>query len=567
MTVPLRCQDLALGDRLGRGGQGAVWEVNGRLINRTWQVVFKEYTAECRAELRGDALDAQVEFLPGLPLRTGQWLSEHTAWPAAAVADDDGHCGFLMRRLPEEYFFDLSTGDRKPAALEFLLNNESYQRRIGLHVTDLQRLQLLLDLAGLLDRLHGLGVVVGDLSPKNVLFRLAPAPGCFLIDCDAMRVEGRDALVQRETPDWAVPTGEELATVAADGYKFGLLALRLFARDQATRDAGALAGVSPALGRLARLSQSGPDLRPGLGQWAEALGRAIAAPAAPKPPKPAAPPTAPSPPTAPKPSAAPKPPTAPKPPKPAAPPAAPKSPTAPTIKVTVPTPPMPPVRTVPAPPKKSRAGGRLAALLSLAVLAFFGYRAYVAYDAEHTGPSAPPSSGPTEGTSHAVGAGRTGTPAAYDGQARSQAAAVDALLNGNAGNRDAVTQAVSTIDSCAGSDAVSAAVSTLNSAAQARLTLAQRLASTDTSQLADLGQRLSDVLRFSAAADTSFAGWGNAVAAGTADCSSGTAAHTADWDQAMAASRQATAAKQSFTDGWNPLAARYGLATRDPAAL
>jgi hypothetical protein len=37
-------------------------------------------------------------------------------------------------------------------------------------------------------RLHRLGVVVGDLSPKNLLFSLKPAPSCFLIDCDAMLV-------------------------------------------------------------------------------------------------------------------------------------------------------------------------------------------------------------------------------------------------------------------------------------------------------------------------------------------------------------------------------------------
>ena len=59
-----------------------------------------------------------------------------------------------------------------------------------------QRVALLQNLAVILSRLHGLGVVVGDLSPKNLLFRLTPSPSCFLIDCDAMRVRGASVLTR-----------------------------------------------------------------------------------------------------------------------------------------------------------------------------------------------------------------------------------------------------------------------------------------------------------------------------------------------------------------------------------
>src|ERR1019366_7340580 len=121
-------------------------------------------------------------------------------------------------------------------------------------------------------------VVVGDLSPKNLLFSLAPEPGCFIIDCDAMRVRGETVLPQAQTPDWEVPAGEPIATPAADAYKFGLLAIRLFARDQSSSDPAALAALSPELGRLADLSlHDDPARRPGPGAWVPALDAAAAA--------------------------------------------------------------------------------------------------------------------------------------------------------------------------------------------------------------------------------------------------------------------------------------------------
>ena len=86
-----------------------------------------------------------------------------------------------------------------------------------------------------------MGIAVGDVSPKNLLFTLAPRPECFLIDSDAMRLRGASVLPQAETPDWQVPPGEERGTAASDVYKLGLLAVRLFARDQTTADPATIA--------------------------------------------------------------------------------------------------------------------------------------------------------------------------------------------------------------------------------------------------------------------------------------------------------------------------------------
>ena len=61
--------------------------------------------------------------------------------------------------------------------------------------------------------LHELDVVVGDLSPNNLLFSTTSRPRCYFIDCDAMRVGGRSILPQIETQDWQAPSaGEPIGT-------------------------------------------------------------------------------------------------------------------------------------------------------------------------------------------------------------------------------------------------------------------------------------------------------------------------------------------------------------------
>ncbi|WP_435132726.1 LppU/SCO3897 family protein [Actinacidiphila sp. bgisy144] len=274
---------LVLGDRLGQGGQGTVHQVRNKRINKSapdggWEVVYKEYGPAALPDLDARALDAAVALLGRLPEGEARWLCEKTAWPAVVVKRQGLACGFLMRAVPDRFHFTLrtlagaSTGPRRLATVEYLLNDDTYVAGIGLSVGDRDRLLLLADLAATLDRLHKLGVAVGDVSPKNLLFTLTPRPECFLIDSDAMRLNGTSVLPQAETPDWQIPNGEERATPASDTYKLALLAVRLFARDQATTDPARLARAGTALGDLARASLAPtPATRPTPAAWAEQL--------------------------------------------------------------------------------------------------------------------------------------------------------------------------------------------------------------------------------------------------------------------------------------------------------
>jgi hypothetical protein len=272
--------NLVLGSELGGGGQGKVTEVNGLMINGQWPAALKIYTPGA-----SNPDTAVLERIVGFPRQLSpgdsSWLHEHTAWPAMIAEDSGTVRGFLMRTVPDAYYFGFHTrtrGTRRHLAdVAFLLNTDQYVRSSGLAVSDRDRLSLLTSLAQALTRLHSLDVVVGDLSPKNLLFSLAPSPGCFIIDCDAMRVRGETVLAQIQTPDWEVPGGELSATPASDAYKFGLLAIRLFARDQSSSDPAAIGMISPEMGRLAAaVLHDDPSGRPAPQDWIPALTAALA---------------------------------------------------------------------------------------------------------------------------------------------------------------------------------------------------------------------------------------------------------------------------------------------------
>jgi eukaryotic-like serine/threonine-protein kinase len=281
-------RNLPLGGELGTGGQGRVLTAGGFLVNGQWPAAVKIYSPGVRGEIDKAALEEIVGLPRQLSPDNARWLYDNTAWPAAIVEDAGVVCGFLMRVVPQEYYFDFRMQTqgfrRKLADIAFLLNSDHYVSSSGITVSEHDRLALLGTFAAMLSRLHDLDIYVGDLSPKNLLFSLHPLPACFILDCDAMRVRGQTVLTQVHTPDWEVPDGEPTATAAADVYKFGLLAVRLFARDQVCYDEGPLAALSPELGRLAALSQHlDPARRPKLGDWIvplqEASLRASTAPA------------------------------------------------------------------------------------------------------------------------------------------------------------------------------------------------------------------------------------------------------------------------------------------------
>ena len=515
---------LQLANSLGSGGQGQVTAVNGTLINGQWTAAVKVYSPAVARSVNVAALEKIAGFPGTLGPGDSRWLHENTAWPAVLVENGQDVCGFLMRTVPSEYYFGFHTQTQgtwqKHANIEFLLNSDRYVSSSGLSVTDYERVALLKNLAIVLSRLHSLGVTVGDLSPKNLLFKLSPAPSCFLIDCDAMRVQGASVMQQVQTPDWEVPSDEMTATSAADAYKFALLAIRLFARDQSSSNRAALRALSPELDRLAEISlYGGVSQRPSLADWIPALTAAcdaIKAKSAPSTPTTSWTPNS-----------------------------APIRPTSQTTSSPRPPQVRPPAYTPPASRRRhtgTKTFGTLVVAALLAVVIAVGLHAIDAH--------------PAASAQNATGGG-TGS---GQGSTTQQVAAknLSVLLAQSAADRSSIVNAVSDASQCGPN--LSQDAQTFQSAATSRQKLLSELANLPgrSALPAQMTQALASAWQASEQADQDFAEW--AQDENSQGC---TADDTSDssYQAAGGPDHQATTSKMSFVGLWNPVASRYGLST------
>ena len=267
--------------KLGQGGQGVVYRAPNVTTKFADSMVFKEYKASARGGIDFAVLSAMPALVEKtLSYRDAERLISLTAWPCAMVQNASGTSGFVMPSIPESFFIPLKTVkgvSQTPAEYQHLLNEQSVLAARGINIDDAQRYALLREAASGLEFLHKIGICVGDISPKNVLFSLDPREAVYFIDCDAMRINGVSAMPQVETPGWEIPAGEELATVYADTYKLGLLALRLLAGDQDTRSIERIPARTPSLLRqiITDTLTKEPARRPLPAAWNYVLGHAV----------------------------------------------------------------------------------------------------------------------------------------------------------------------------------------------------------------------------------------------------------------------------------------------------
>ncbi|MEU8708875.1 hypothetical protein [Streptomyces sp. NPDC048565] len=527
---------VAKGKKFNAGGQGSVWAVEGRTINGCWPVAYKEYHARMRPDLKADVLSEMVGFVPSLPRGVGRWLAGCTAWPAVLVTDSAGVSGFLMRQIPERFFrrFAFDPDKPQPAGFQYLLNPPAYFVRAGFDITPRQRFELLLDLAGTLVRLHSLGVVVGDVSPNNVLFCLDGTASCFLIDCDAMSLHGKWALPAVETPNWALPSGERMGATTGDTYKFALLAARLFAGEQDGRDVTLLRAADQAVGRLAEQSLSDdPARRPVMEQWLGVLAAAVTT----------APATLPRPPFGPSAGTAPASSNA----------GQPQQPPSPVPNTPPPVPPGATTRTAVPRTGKSKAGRRFTALVLIVLAVVYGPDLYDTWKQE----SRSADSGSTGLSEDSLGSSSP-DPSAEETEG-DQLRSLGGLLERNEGNRGDVGEAVSRMTTCPGSSGLREVKEVFEDAATERDELVRDLKGLDPDLLSSsMTADLRSGWQASADADRAYALLAEEAMGG---CTSQAVMSSSHWQDASRASTRATRAKKDFVAAWNPLAEQHGLAT------
>lgn len=216
---------------IGKGGEGTVFDVVGMS-----GVVYKEYLPRTGVILNRGALERLVEFPMELPATDRQRLDARLAWPSDIVLDGDRFCGYLMPRIPDAFWRThgaLHDPRRVACDWNYLTHRSHWQNSTSI-VSDVPRLdapdilRLVADLAETMAILHRHGIVMGDISGRNLLWTDRPGHAVYAIDCDAFRPEGEDAVTApKESPDWGDPAVTHSRTNrASDVYKLGLAAYR-----------------------------------------------------------------------------------------------------------------------------------------------------------------------------------------------------------------------------------------------------------------------------------------------------------------------------------------------------
>src|SRR5581483_902696 len=126
-----------------------------------------------------------------------------TVWPLRVVVDASGvPVGVLMRLIDNLFMQDmrLPSGRREsvPREIQHLIFDPAAARRNGVDVPGDRdrgtRFTVCERMAMAMSIMHGANLVYGDLSARNVLYRLHPKPSVLLVDCDAARVKGNAAV-------------------------------------------------------------------------------------------------------------------------------------------------------------------------------------------------------------------------------------------------------------------------------------------------------------------------------------------------------------------------------------
>lgn len=193
----VRLSALRLGQLVAEGGEGRVFDVVAGPPELGARPVYKQF----RHPRPLPELRSLVTF-PSLLASEDQALTARvrssSAWPVASVVGDDPALalGTVMPRAPAEFWLRHRDGTSRLATLSYMAGDPD---RIAVAYGALmpppgaaERVALVYALARLLvawqSQPPSPGAVHGDLSGKNILWSLQPAPAVYVLDCDGASV-------------------------------------------------------------------------------------------------------------------------------------------------------------------------------------------------------------------------------------------------------------------------------------------------------------------------------------------------------------------------------------------
>ena len=223
--MDLELEPSALGAPLARGGEGTVHRLaDGHHVAKMY------HHPELVDFFRVRRL---IELRESLPAVTRKLLDGFCAWPLGIVRSGGRESGVAMKVVPDEYYMEVPGEEgqsrRITRELQHLIVEGFLARRDFYDPNIAERVDLIGSFAFDLAVLHGLGVVVGDISMKNLLWTLRPSPAVFMLDVDSFTFAGwRGSESTAETPGWESPQELDPPSVLTDAYKLALAGQRIF---------------------------------------------------------------------------------------------------------------------------------------------------------------------------------------------------------------------------------------------------------------------------------------------------------------------------------------------------
>jgi serine/threonine protein kinase len=267
MSADLQVKRLQLGPlvKLGKGGTAIVYRLPQFSLPDFPNLVYKEYNEKTKAlagPSLGGGLTRFVRFREKLPARQQKSWDERIVWPVLVVVDDeDGAAsGIVMPLIPQRFFHNFvrhsGPPESRPLEVDTLFGDDETMMRVGLPQIGVRtRLQLISKVAIAYGMMHREGVVLGDISARNIVYDPNQNdPAILVVDVDSARVAGTRSVFssQPHTPNWEPPealkASEALRRGGAglpsdrrdtlkntwsiqskqtDVYKFGLMVVRI----------------------------------------------------------------------------------------------------------------------------------------------------------------------------------------------------------------------------------------------------------------------------------------------------------------------------------------------------
>ena len=218
---------------LGGGNEAQVYA-----LDKQNGIALKLYKPAVIAELNKSSLLALIDTIEKMEQDSKHIVRSRAALPIELVEDSGSWVGFTMPLLPQS-FFALHGVRAKPQTVELDWNRLTMSHKWTLNPniysevptpSEQQLLEIAISLAETVDVLHRHGIVIGDISGRNLLWTLTPKPATYFLDTDSFRLwKQQGTTVPKETDGWRDPTLKGQPTnQSSDLFKMTLAITRSF---------------------------------------------------------------------------------------------------------------------------------------------------------------------------------------------------------------------------------------------------------------------------------------------------------------------------------------------------